>query len=279
MTPLEKAVLLPGCCRAHVARLAAQPREPPARASPVPVPGGSGPSAGDVLSPCPSVFRGGASLLPGEHGSLKRENGSPKSASAASGAVAGRDGGWRGKVTRTTGSTACVGGRVLSRLGSWDLAGARPLPLKLPRARPDTLPVASPLLALAARWPSALVSLPGGCLMTLSPSRPRRCLTLEGTARRSAAAGAAIMSATEVASTRGGGRGRDRAAASVTVGTAGKTVTTFGPGGESAQARPDLGPRGGSPARPEATVVRAASGWPGPCSRACSELRLPRCRS
>lgn len=67
--------------------------------------------------------------------------------------------------------------------------------------------------------------------------RPRRCLTLEGTARRSAAAAAATTSATGAASTRGGGRGRDRAAASVTAGTVGKTVTTFGPGGESAKAR------------------------------------------
>lgn len=80
------------------------------------------------------------------------------------------------------------------------------------------------------------------------------------------------MSATEVANTRDGGHGRDRAAASVTVGTVGKTVTMFDPGGESAKTRRDLKPCGGSPPRPEAAVASPASGWPGPCSLLCSKL-------
>lgn len=79
------------------------------------------------------------------------------------------------------------------------------------------------------------------------------------------------MSATEVANTRDGGHGHDRAAASVTVGTVGKIVTTFGPGGESAKMRRDLKPCSVSPAQLEATVVSPASGWPGPCSLVCCE--------
>lgn len=118
---------------------------------------------------------------------------------------------------------------------------------------------------------SVLVSLSCHCL-TKSSLLSLRCLTLEGTARRSAAAEAAIMSATEVANTRDGGHGRDRAAASVIVGTVGKTVTTFGPGGESAKTRQDLEPCGVSPAQLEATMGSPASGGPRPCSLICSEL-------
>lgn len=135
--------------------------------------------------------------------------------------------------------------------------------------------IASPLLVLAAPWPLTICAgfspwqLPHKVITVCCPCR---CLTLEGTARRSAAAEAAIMSATEVANTRDGGRGRDRAAVSVTVGIVGKTVTMFDPGGESAKMRRDLEPCGVSPARPEAPVVSPASGWPGPCSVMCSEL-------
>ena len=168
-----------------------------------------------------------------------------------------------------------MGGRILSHTGFWDLSEVRPLPLNPPPAHSDTLLIASPLLTLAAPWPLTIcagfspLQLPH---VVIAVCCPCRCLTLEGTARRSAAAEAAITSATEVANTRDGGRGRDRAAASVTVGTVGKTVTTFDPGGESAKTRRDLKPCGVSPAWLEAAVVSPASGWPGPCSLMCSEL-------
>lgn len=130
-------------------------------------------------------------------------------------------------------------------------------------------------LALVVPWPLMIctgfspLQLPH---VVITVCCPCRCLTLEGTAHRNAAAEAAITSATEVGNTRDGGHGRDRAAVSVTVGTVGKTVTMFDPGGESGEMRLDPKPCGASPAWPEADVVSPASGWPRPCSLACSEL-------
>lgn len=115
-------------------------------------------------------------------------------------------------------------------------------------------------------WPAEIV---------IAVCCPCRCLTLEGTARRSAAAEAAITSATEVANTRDGGHGHGRAAASVTVGTVGRTVTMFDPGGECAQTGQDLGPCGVSLPWLEVVVVSSAPGWPEPYSPVGPELQLP----
>lgn len=88
----------------------------------------------------------------------------------------------------------------------------------LPPAQTQT--VASPSLLC---WFSSCTS------PLLTPCCPCRCLTPEGTARRSAAAGAASMSVTGAANTRGGGR--DPAAVNVNGGTAVRAATTSAPGG------------------------------------------------
>lgn len=135
----------------------------------------------------------------------------------ASGAVNVKEHGW--EVQREAQSRS-PGPRGRSQLLPHEALGFQGsfYPLPEPRLFPP------PFLALTALRPAAFPP----CVI-LTPCLLCRCLIPEGSARRSAAAGAASTSVTGAANTRGGGR--DPAAANVRGGTGGRAATTSAPGG------------------------------------------------